>query len=57
MRAHGALPRPGAMAPADAHGPDLERGDLVVGVDQNSLGLGWFDPAAGEMQGLDPALA
>ena len=50
------LPRPGAMARGSHMRRILERGELVVGVDQNSLGLGWFNPAAGEMQGLDVAL-
>lgn len=52
-----ALPRPGAMRARTHMAQIYERGYLRVGVDQNSLGLGWFDPNAGELQGLDPALA
>jgi polar amino acid transport system substrate-binding protein len=52
-----ALPRSGAMRPQTHMARIYERGYLRVGVDQNSLGLGWFDPSAGEMRGLDPALA
>ncbi len=52
-----ALPAPGRM-PAGSFMDKVQRsGRLVVGVDQNSLGLGYFDPATEEMEGFDIEVA
>lgn len=53
--APGALPAPGHM-PAGTFMRAIQRrrsGQLVVGVDQNSLGLGYFDPSSRRMEGFD----
>ena len=48
-----ALPRPGRMPAGSFMETIQRRGRLVVGVDQNSLGLGYFNPATGRMEGFD----
>jgi polar amino acid transport system substrate-binding protein len=51
------LPRPGAMRRGTLMQQIHDRGHLLVGVDQNSLGLGYFNAAAGgRHEGLDIAL-
>lgn len=50
------LPRPGAM-PAGTFMRDIQNRKLVVGVDQNTLRLGYFDPAKRGMRGFDIDLA
>ena len=47
-----ALPRPGHM-PAGTFMRKIQGRRLIVGVDQSSLGLGYFDPATKGMQGFD----
>jgi len=47
------LPPPGRMAPGSHMERIHQRGTLRVGVDQNTLGLGYYDPRGGGMQGLD----
>lgn len=47
------LPPPGRMAPGSHMERIQQRGTLRVGVDQNTLGLGYLDPRGGGMQGLD----
>lgn len=48
-----ALPAPGRMAPGSYMETIRKRGMLRVGVDQNTLRLGYFDPKAKTMEGLD----
>ncbi len=47
------LPKPGKMPAGSFMREIQQRGRLFVGVDQNSLGLGYFDPASGRMEGFD----
>jgi polar amino acid transport system substrate-binding protein len=49
----GELPRRGQMPAATFMGTIQRRGKLIVGVDQNSLGLGYFNPLTGQMEGFD----
>ncbi|MEY2515539.1 MAG: polar amino acid transport system substrate-binding protein [bacterium] len=57
--APGTLPRPGRMAPGSFMREIEQRRNrkLVVGVDQNTLRLGYFDPARKAMRGFDISLA
>lgn len=53
LRPRGRLPRPGRM-PARSFMREIQRrGYLRAGVDQNSLGLSYFDAASGRMEGFD----
>jgi polar amino acid transport system substrate-binding protein len=47
------LPRPGHMPAGTFMHTLQERGTFFVGVDQNSLGLGYFNPNTNHMEGLD----
>ncbi|MGH2942704.1 MAG: transporter substrate-binding domain-containing protein [Solirubrobacteraceae bacterium] len=47
-----ALPRPGRMPAGTFMRTLQDRGRFLVGVDQNSLGLGYFNPTSG-MEGFD----
>jgi polar amino acid transport system substrate-binding protein len=47
------LPPPGHMPAGTFMREIQQRGHLVVGVDQNSLGLGYFNPVTGDMEGFD----
>jgi polar amino acid transport system substrate-binding protein len=49
----GSLPTPGHMPRGTFMRTIQRRGHLVVGVDQNSLGLGYLNPASGRMEGFD----
>jgi polar amino acid transport system substrate-binding protein len=51
--APGALPRPGHMPPGTLMATIQRRGRLYAGVDQNTLGLGYFDPTTKQMEGFD----
>ena len=55
--APGALPRPGHMPPGTLMAQIQRSGSLRVGVDQNSLGLGYFDPVTQRMRGFDVEVA
>ena len=55
--APGVLPRPGHMPPGTLMAQIQRRGSLRVGVDQNSLGLGYFDPVTQRMRGFDVEVA
>jgi polar amino acid transport system substrate-binding protein len=48
-----ALPRPRHMPAGSFMRKIYDRGYLVVGVDQNTLRLGYFNPATARMEGLD----
>lgn len=48
-----ALPRPGRVPRDRFIRTIFERGYLVAGVDQNTLGLGYFDPVEKRMEGFD----
>jgi polar amino acid transport system substrate-binding protein len=51
------LPTPGHM-PADSFMARIAaRGKLIAGVDQNTLGFGYRDPATGQLQGFDIDMA
>jgi polar amino acid transport system substrate-binding protein len=47
-----ALPAPGRM-PAGTFMREIQRRRLIVGVDQSSLGLGYFNPETKRMEGFD----
>ena len=47
------LPRPGRMPAGSLMERIHRRGTLRVGVDQNTLRLGYFNPKSGAMEGLD----
>jgi len=51
------LPRPGRMPAGSLMERIHQRGALQVGVDQNTLRLGYFNPRTGAMEGLDIELA
>ncbi|GAA2669432.1 MULTISPECIES: glutamate ABC transporter substrate-binding protein [Actinosynnema] len=51
------LPAPGAMPAGSTMRRIAERGQLVVGVDQNTYLMGFRDPFTGELQGFDVDLA
>ncbi|GHF67176.1 polar amino acid transport system substrate-binding protein [Amycolatopsis bartoniae] len=51
------LPQPGKMPAGSTMAKIAERGKLVVGVDQNTLDMGFRDPFTGQLQGFDIDLA
>lgn len=53
----GPQPSPGAMPPGSTMAAIQERGRLIVGVDQNTFMFGYRDPASGQLEGFDIALA
>ncbi len=53
LRPRGALPAPGRMPAGSAMAQIVQRGRLVVGVDQNSYRFGFRDPLSGELTGFD----
>ena len=53
----GPQPRPGAMPPGSTMAAIVERGRLVVGVDQGTNLFGSRNPATGELEGFDIDLA
>ena len=53
----GPLPSPGAMPPGPTMAAIVERGRLVVGVDQNTYFFGSRNPASGQPEGFDIDLA
>ena len=56
-QAPSALPRPGHMPAGTFMREIQDRGHLVVGVDQNSKGLGYFNPITQKIGGFDIDLA
>lgn len=51
------LPAPGMMPPGSTMAAIAARGRLVVGVDQNTYGFGYRDPATGRIEGFDIDIA
>jgi polar amino acid transport system substrate-binding protein len=51
------LPRPGHMPAGTFMREIQDRGKLIVGVDQSSKGLGYFNPIKGKIEGFDIDLA
>jgi polar amino acid transport system substrate-binding protein len=51
------LPAPGQMPAGSTMAKIAQRGKLVVGVDQNTLNMGFRDPFTGQLQGFDIDMA
>ncbi|TNC18822.1 glutamate ABC transporter substrate-binding protein [Amycolatopsis alkalitolerans] len=51
------MPRPGQMPAGSTMAKIVQRGKLVVGVDQNTLDMGFRDPFTGRIQGFDVDMA
>jgi polar amino acid transport system substrate-binding protein len=57
LRPRGPLPPPGQMSSGSTMEKIVQRGKLIVGVDQNTLNVGFRDPFSGEIQGFDIDMA
>jgi len=57
LRPSGALPPPGQMPAGSSMARIVQRGRLIVGVDQNTYLFGYRDPATGELSGFDIDIA
>mgnify|MGYP001402768748 CR=1 FL=1 len=57
LRPTGAKPRPGNMPAGSTMARIVQRGRLVVGVDQNSYHFGFRDPLTGQLTGFDVDIA
>jgi polar amino acid transport system substrate-binding protein len=53
LRPRGALPAPGAMPAGSYMAAIKRRGHLIAGVDQNTLFLGYRNPANGKLEGAE----
>jgi polar amino acid transport system substrate-binding protein len=53
LRPRGALPAPGAMPSGSYMAAIKRRGHLIAGVDQNTLFLGYRNPANGQLEGFE----
>jgi polar amino acid transport system substrate-binding protein len=51
------MPKPGGMPADSTMAKIVARGKLIVGVDQNTLNVGYRDPFTGEIQGFDIDMA
>lgn len=51
------LPAPGQLPAGSTMAKIVQRGKLVVGVDQNTLNMGFRDPFTGQLQGFDIDMA
>jgi polar amino acid transport system substrate-binding protein len=51
------LPTPGQMPAGSTMAKIVQRGKLIVGVDQNTFHMGFRDPATGQIQGFDIDMA
>ncbi|WP_236794594.1 glutamate ABC transporter substrate-binding protein [Amycolatopsis sp. GM8] len=51
------MPAPGQMPAGSTMAKIAQRGKLVVGVDQNTLNMGFRDPFSGQIQGFDIDMA
>ena len=57
LRPPNPLPAPGQMPAGSTMAKIVQRGKLVVGVDQNTFHMGFRDPATGQIQGFDIDMA
>jgi polar amino acid transport system substrate-binding protein len=57
LRPQGALPTPGQMPDGSTMAKIVQRGRLIVGVDQNSFLFGFRDPFTGQLTGFDVDIA
>jgi polar amino acid transport system substrate-binding protein len=57
VRPPSSLPKPGAMPAGSTMAKIVDKGKLVVGVDQNTYNVGFRDPFSGEIQGFDIDMA
>jgi polar amino acid transport system substrate-binding protein len=57
LRPPNPLPQPGQMPAGSTMEKIVQRGKLIVGVDQNTLNVGFRDPFSGEIQGFDIDMA
>ncbi|MET0235548.1 MAG: glutamate ABC transporter substrate-binding protein [Kibdelosporangium sp.] len=57
LRPPSPLPRPGQMPAGSTMEKIVQRGKLIVGVDQNTYNVGFRDPFTGEIQGFDIDMA
>ena len=57
LRPPSSLPGPGQMPAGSTMARILQRGKLVVGVDQNTLNMGFRDPFTSQIQGFDIDMA
>jgi polar amino acid transport system substrate-binding protein len=57
LRPPSPMPQPGQMPPGSTMEKIVQRGKLIVGVDQNTLNVGFRDPFSGEIQGFDIDMA
>ncbi|GAB3977770.1 glutamate ABC transporter substrate-binding protein [Plantactinospora veratri] len=57
LRPSGALPRPRQMPSGSAMDKIVQRGRLIVGVDQNNYQFGFRDPLTGQLTGFDVDIA
>lgn len=57
LRPAPSLPEPGAMPPGSSMAAIVERGRLIVGVDQNQFLFGYRNPATGQLEGFDIDIA
>lgn len=51
------MPAPGQMPAGSTMAKIVQRGKLIVGVDQNTFHMGFRDPATGQIQGFDIDMA
>ncbi|CAM4146649.1 glutamate ABC transporter substrate-binding protein [Kibdelosporangium persicum] len=57
LRPPNPMPQPGAMPAGSTMERIVQRGKLIVGVDQNTYNVGFRDPFTGEIQGFDIDMA
>ncbi|MFY1670555.1 glutamate ABC transporter substrate-binding protein [Plantactinospora sp. WMMB334] len=57
LRPSGSLPRPRQMPAGTAMATIVQRGRLIVGVDQNNYQFGFRDPLTGQLTGFDVDIA
>jgi len=57
LRPPNPLPAPGQMPAGSTMAKIVQRGKLIVGVDQNTFHMGFRDPSTGQIQGFDIDMA
>ena len=57
LRPSNPLPGPGQMPAGSTMAKIVQRGKLIVGVDQNTFHMGFRDPSTGQIQGFDIDMA